>query len=262
MIDCDKTREHLDVLTAAERVKGGDVASHLETCSDCQQYVSELNQLDDQVRSSLLDVPVPEGLQSRLISSLQQELRDASPSVVKPLENHGRGNRSLSKALLLKFAFGTMTAAAVLVCVSFFWKTEDTVIVLNYENVKDQLVSQFEDFSDEDWDELPAFDNGFPSPADDNELSGWKFGRTVGQNLDHDPQHDVWTTKFSYKRWSGILIAMPASKVTNTPQSPSAGSGRKIAQWRSANGQVAYVCIVQEGPPANKLLDEIFSSFA
>ncbi len=253
MIDCQTTRERLECFTAQERANDGEVASHLEGCSDCNRFSEHLlsgraAQFDNKVASALRDVSIPAGLQDRLLAAIEEE-QSAKANILpissqKPTVNP-RGSRWMRVAQRL---IGGV-AAVLLVAMIMVWSQPDDVPSLSYADAKSELSKQFEDIAPAAWDDLPEFDGSFPTSRLDSTIRGWELSEAVGVDLGQDAAHDVAAFHFEFKKWSGTLIVLQTEQFNGTPTrtSPGSSSGRQIVEWQSPDGKLTYLCFVDEG---------------
>ncbi|MEW4489319.1 hypothetical protein AB1L42_14650 [Thalassoglobus sp. JC818] len=269
--ECDGIRQRIDCLPAGERETDDVLSSHLVGCAECRRYAELQTAFDQQLRQQLLDVAIPEGLKDRLLNATSaledydlkesvdavQSDETATDSDIPAKVRQGHRGRSL-----LKWVIAGTAVASVLVVMMFQWTPADPQQRLTYDAAKEQLLAQLQQMSPEDWDRLSPFDQSFETQGlVDPQLSEWTRSETVGLSLDDDPEHEVAVCEFRYRQWSGVLITFSADEFDGVPEQSYSASGQSILQWRSPGGDLAYVCIVEEGS-AEELLTQILGNFA
>ncbi|TWT56798.1 hypothetical protein KOR42_01530 [Thalassoglobus neptunius] len=269
--ECDEIRQRIDCLPARERETDDVLSSHLMDCPECHKYAEFQNSFDRQLRPQLLEVAIPEGLKEQILQSTSAlddcDLSESEDSVqnaeveaelVRPatVRQHQRGSS------LLKWVIAGTAVASVIVVMMFQWTPADPQQRLTYDAAKDLLLAQFQEMSPEEWDRLSPFDQSFETLGIvDPQLSEWTRSETVGMSLDDDPQHEVAICEFRFRQWSGVLITFSADEFDGVPEQSYSASGQSVLQWRSPGGDLAYVCIVEQGS-AEELLTEILGNFA
>ncbi|QDT33479.1 anti-sigma factor family protein [Thalassoglobus polymorphus] len=266
MIDCKTTREYLDSMTAQERAVNGEVASHLESCPDCQLFAEQLELFDHKVSSLLQAVPVPDGLQERLLSSLSQfesAEQDEQVNILKlPVQSH----RSQRWTILQRSLIGTV-AAVLIVAISLIWTQPEPTSTLNYADAKSTLQKTFSKIDASNWNRLAAFDQQeFQIKHLDRPLRRWTLSEPVGMDLGKSAAHDAAAYQFSYQiqdgpKWSGTLVVLPTAQFSETPKQtePESSSGMQILEWQSTDGTLTYLVFVDQGS-ADELANVMFSA--
>lgn len=261
-MNCQTLRERLDCMTAKERAVDVEVASHLDGCSDCRQFLTATKNFDQRVSSVLKTVPMAEDFLDRLLASVEEEVSSEPPPIAK------RMRRSKAFVIVNRIVV-TGLAIAVIFAVSSLWTPDHVDSQLDYAVAKSELTQKFFHITDNDWSDLAAFDHtGFKIGRLDSAVRKWNLSEPVGLDLSNDVAHDVAAYQFTYKRsprlkWSGTLLILPTEKFTGTPQEslPGSSSGMQILEWQSADGTLTYLCFVEEGS-ADELAGAMFGSIS
>lgn len=248
-MNCNIFRERLDQMTAQERAADAEVATHLSSCSACQQFASQIEKFDQRVCSQLHRVQVPEGLLERLLSQANEELKDTSANAptVKTANKArlGRSFTTISRVLSVGLAI------ALLLTVSLFWSPPNTETPFDYAVAKSELSEKFSHADDQSWTMLSAFDQSeFQIDRLDSVVLKWTLSEPVGVDLGNSSAHDVAAFQFAYQRsahqkWSGTLIVLPSSKFNGFPAEslPDPSSGVQMLEWSSSDGKLTYLCL-------------------
>lgn len=216
---------------------------------------------DDRVSLQIKNVPIPVGLQSRLLAAVQNSIQTenqtaAAPAATKSVPRPRRSLKTWTRLTLAAVAITILAGSRFL-----FWQPAEVESKLAYNQIRENLVKQFTSISAEDFAQLQPFDNSFAGPAADRELSGWQFGSSIGVNLNLTPDHEAVVSHFTYRKWSGTLIAVPTAELEDLPPDAQAGSGQQVVEWRSADKSMAYICIVHKGR-ASELLQSVLGGVA
>lgn len=244
MLDCLTTRQRLDSLPIRERHEESEVAQHLHGCSECQNYLARLNSFDQQMSIAIKDVPIPAELQQDLLTLISAELSEAAP---EPVITRHPTSRSW---LWIPRLSGGLVAAVLVVMIWSSWPQSDVSTPLEYTVVKQKLVEELSRIEESSWQELPEFDqHSFNIEEHDSALRNWSLSSARGFDLGNDSDHDAALYQFSFKKWSGTLIALPTSELSGAPEDFVAvpASGHPILEWRSTDGKLTYLCLVEHG---------------
>ncbi|MEZ5942712.1 MAG: hypothetical protein R3C18_15065 [Planctomycetaceae bacterium] len=210
----------------------------MRTCSECQQWLQRLRQFDSRVNEALADVPVPEGLEARLLAAIQSENMAVPPTaVVRP--------RSSFSGLRV---FLSLTAAVLLGVVWWLAEPDNSPATFEFAELQTRL--------QRDYSQVAAVE-ALPVTTDldcasvESELRRLRLHDPRGLELDSVAGSDAAAYAFRYKQWSGVVIAIPANRLQSGPASsvPASGSRQRSFAWQSRDQQWAYVCYVNSGPP-------------
>lgn len=297
MLDCSECLELLDLLTPGELGEDVEVTQHLQACVECRQHWERLQQFDSAVKARLLSVPIPSGLQSRLLESLRQldaancePVGDHERKLTSAGEAHAAtGQRQVSEVaeessartempaprprLLSRRQWQALSAGslvtAVLLAASFFWLSPRGPQAYEYAAVREGLAESFAQRSMVDWSEFEEFDHNFSIERLDGVLRKWQLTSPVGLDLARfsdlsgtaapTEAHVAVAFQFRFRQWSGVLVAIPTSELSGSPQQamPEAVSGATLLEWQSADGTFTFVCFVHRGS-ASDLVDATF----
>lgn len=265
MSDCHTTRVRLDILStqALSRQEGDaelEVSEHLASCAECQRYAEQLREFDARVTALLLDVPLPGGLQDRLLAAIEEATVCEEPAQRRS-ESRSVNRSNFSRRRLGRLVMAGMLAVVV-VAISMIWTQPESPSTFNYAEAKSQLRDTFSQMDDQEWESLSSFDRqSFQVDRLDSALRQWDLSEVpVGINLDEKGSHDVAAYRFAYQQWSGILVVLPTELFHGAPAqiSPRAASGRSVLEWQSPDGTLTYLCFVKDGA-ADQLAEAMFS---
>lgn len=222
-------------------------SAHLADCARCRTLVANREEMDRAIAAVCRDVPVPAGLENRLLDAVQAEL--ASNSVPAPDD---KPHRSKSPRRFRQIS----VIAASLLCLMFggwYWIDYSTVSLNKVtQAASQQLDSQVAG---------PLFSGAFepqqsaPTAAMDFSSLSW-----MDDYRELFPQRtslDIAISEFEFRSNGGrtirgALIIAPAAKIWSSPTATSMSSATPIyhsrfsaVSWR--DGDFVYVCIVQGG---------------
>lgn len=249
-MDCRTAQEMLEVVSSPDSAEFVEpelaaAAAHWQVCDRCQLVVSQRQSSDRLIGDLCRDIPIPIGLEERLLAAVDDEL--ASQDLSHPPEEPNNRRRGLSRRRMAVIAAGVLCVAA------FSWmllpNSSVSIEALTAEAVErmaeDELGNPFQGtfqpealFPEEDIRELQSF-----------EMSEYRRLKIPGSNA------SVAASSFSFKdrRWGtvrGALLVLPIEDVRPRPSATSmAGastiyqSGFSIKSWQS--GGFAYVCLVK-----------------
>ena len=261
-MNCQTFRQRLDCLTAKQRAVDVEVASHLDGCSDCRQFLAATDRFDQRVSSVLKTVPMAEDFLDRLLTVVEED-SSAEPLPIAKRIRHSRAFTIVNRLIV------TGLAIAVIFAASSLWSPDPVESQFDYAVAKSELTQKFFHITDNNWSDLAAFDyTGFQIGRLDSAVQKWSFSEPVGLDLGNDATHDVVAFQFSYEKsqrlkWSGTLLVLPTEKFNGTPQEtlPGSSSGMQILEWQSADGSLTYLCFVEEGS-ADELAGTMFGSIS
>lgn len=226
----------------------------LEHDPELDRAFRQQDALDDRISWAMSDVPVPEDLPQRLLSSLETpELPVAVPA--PSLAPHPARRRALAT-----FVAASLLAGAALW--TWIWSAQGQPF--DAEQFKLAVRTAWDR-----QDELPAFDGSFEA---DLPQGGWRSNRvefaegSLGYSSAHDGAHRVAVRRFSvwgqtHQRHDGLLLIVPVSDVADEALPPPQGnylsSGRAhyvdlpdgtslaVVSWQESNR--VYLCILPRG---------------
>ena len=229
-MDCQTALENLDCVRPdsddLDLPEMADARAHLESCDACQETFAKNQSFDRAVANVVQDVNVPDGLRSAL-----------------------PGTRNSRRRTVLR----VVSAACVLMLGAATWLWQSQPVQFTEADLLRQLPI--------DLSATDQFDKGFefalPAPWTGNPRL--RVGREFrGIDLDGKAGHDAAVAIFSYSPSrnapiSGILAAIPASRVAPLPESGTFAQadaqyiqkdGRRpvVAVWRARD--TVYVCLV------------------
>lgn len=251
-MDCRTARIQLDFLPdPAQRAVEGRLADHLEDCPDCLATLRHRQRIDDAIRRTLLNVPIPSGLESRLLDSLP--LADQlAPGADR------RGARGLE--------FGRRrTVLAVLglaLAVGLSWSLHVWTSPLRYANLQQLVAAKFLHDDPQSFERLAAFDQSFPVDPGNSEISRLQLSEVRGLDLNGDARQDVAVVRFSLRQSSGVIVVLPTSRSRGVPlmRRPQLLVGDTSFHWQSPDGQRTFLCFVHRGSP-REVADHLFGSW-
>lgn len=230
-MNCTDFRTELDTVTATEQASGA-AEVHLRECSDCRRWFSQVQAFDDQVRQALADVPVPAGLQERLLAEVATVRPAASQSKVKRF-----------------FRWRLAMALTLLLAVGGWWLMQRPAQpgTLDFVDLQERLQQQFA--SGVDSQSLTAM-SGLTCSSVEEDLARLRIANPSGLELDSVPGTDAALYQFQFKRWSGVVVAIPSARLSNPPANPVPAfrSGVRSLTWQSRSGEWSYVCFLHSGP--------------
>lgn len=256
-MDCQTALEHLDcVRPDSDDLDLPEMAAaraHLESCDACQESFAERQNFDRAVTSVVQDFDVPEGLRSSLLeASLSETSVEPSANADHPTAEVTTDNQIAANSRRRKLRVAVSAACAFMLGVGV-WLSQPQPVQFAAAKLPELLPI--------DLSETEKFDTGFefalPAPWAANRRL--QVGREFrGIDLDEDPGHDAAVAIFRYSPSrnapiSGILAAIPASRVEPSPSSASFAQadsqyiqkdGRRpvAAVWQE--GDMVYVCLV------------------
>jgi len=256
-MDCQTALEHLDCVRPdsddLDLPEMADARAHLESCDACQETFAKNQSFDREVIDVMQDVDVPEGLRSSLLEAPVGEASAEAPaSADKPTTEVAIENETAASSRRRKLRVAVSAACALILGVGVW---------LSQPQPEQFAEADLPELLPIDLSETEKFDTGFefalPAPWTGNpRLSVGREFR--GIDLDDKPGHDAAVTIFRYSPSrnapiSGILAAIPASRVAPLPESVSFAladsqyiqiDGRRpvAAVWRE--GDTVYVCLV------------------
>ncbi|MCB9952064.1 MAG: hypothetical protein H6824_13875 [Planctomycetaceae bacterium] len=220
----------------------------MRACSECQQWLQQLRHFDSKVSAALADVPIPEGLEARLLAAIESESAAAAPVVESPRRRSFTGLRVLL----------TLSAAILLGLVWWLSVPDNSPVTFEFAELQTRL--------QQDYSQVAAVE-ALPVATDldcatvEGELRRLRLHDPRGLQLDSVAGSDAAAYAFRYKQWSGVVIAIPTHRLQNGPSStaPVSGSRQRSFAWQSRDQQWAYVCYVNSGP-AEGFMRSVFGS--
>lgn len=256
-MDCQTALEHLDCVRPdsddLDLPEMADARAHLESCDACQETFATNQSFDRAVIDVVQDVDVPEGLRSSLLEISVGKTSVESPAAAdKPTTEVAIEKETAANSRRRKLRIAVSAACALMLGVGV-WLSQPQPVQFTAAKLPELLPI--------DLSETEKFDSGFelvlPAPWTANPRL--RVGREFrGIDLDDDPGHDAAVAIFRYSPSrnapiSGILAAIPASRVAPLPKSSSFAladsryiqiDGRRpvAAVWRERD--TVYVCLV------------------
>ncbi len=261
-MDCNSARILLE-LVPSELPDHADpdfqtAVAHLEDCMSCAKYL-EYRQEQDLIFSKLCrDVPIPDGLEARLLDALEQKLPAEEALSSLPEENTKTQTRS--RRIFSRRSF-VATASLSLLCLAVgfgYWAWKPAI---SLDEITDLAVQSIE--SDQFG---PLFVGPFNPEQlfpEESLLTPDSFREDSYRRLPGVPQRcNAAISSFSFvdqrgRKVHGALLIVPIGQITDPPpakyMSAASAEYRKLGyhakSWRPGNGYV-YICIVNggEGP--------------
>jgi hypothetical protein len=234
---------------------------HLEECPRCLEVVRDRRAADERIGHMIRDVPVPAGLEERLLDALRGPAAETSarvdgsdaatrPARVVPTRTPQRlSRRAWIRAGLVTAAASVLMGAAAWLVVEQQWGSRVTIAELS-ETAPLSLEG------------LPRFDGSFEADLPHRWTSSRQLtlGSPRGFSLSGGERHGAALYPFSVRAagsafTTGVLLVIPAREVKLPPEQSyfqAAGVsyvGRSaVVAWQS-DGFV-YVCFVKNGEAA------------
>ncbi len=262
MDNCVQVRARLQLLTLAEFAAVNAQEVHLQSCADCRQWSARALQFDAEVRSALNDVPVPAGLEARLLAAIEQATTEVAP---QDLSAPGLAVPSLQSVPVRPKRFWvwrTAVAVALLLALGGWWFLPTAAIAPAFEFAELQGSLQEEFSSSEVAPQLTSAE-GLDCTSIERELARLRLANPRGLELDNITGADAAVYEFKFKRWTGVLVAIPTQRLTGGPNTkvPTHVSHQRSFAWQSQNDEWTYLCYVHSGPEAG-LLQSLFGGLA
>ena len=224
--------EDVDMVAARE---------HLESCPECAQQLEEIRRADRLAAEAMGDVPIPAGLQERLLS-----LPEVTSSTMHQVDSSSNARRGFSRWV------GVVSACALLIGAFVigrnFFGPQTSLAELRELSADESMIAAWDDFDQSFEAELP-YEWRNRSLRVDEQIKGHTFD---------EQRHDVAAFSFQFlrgRRWfKGTLIAIPASEVTDLPSATRFSSANvvyirdEIATVAWTSDSTVYVCYVSGGP--------------
>lgn len=238
-MDCQHARQLID---AAGR--GGETpelraaVEHLDDCAACGEVTTARERFDARVSAAMADVPIPMGLQQRLLTALAAQSPLPAPAALP-----ASAGRHWPRRLML-------IAATLLMLLGWYWQRPQALPL-----PLDELYTQL-DRALFPVDGVSAaaepFDASFNAAPPDAE---WRdaIARSAPQGVDLDPRpgHDAAAYRFAAGRVSGWLLVLPRDRVANPPVAALPthdhlryGPRPQVA-WSS--DEYVYICVLERG---------------
>jgi hypothetical protein len=261
-MDCQTALDILEVVhpngDTTETPEVVAATEHVDSCADCESIVQTRHSFDDSVGQLIRDIPVPAGLEQRLLDNLAAHDRSKVSQAAAP----AKPKRSRRRWLL-----GAVSAAACCVAGVWIWYGMQPVdSPQSLADVRRDFAAEFDQV-----ELLPQFDRNFDVPLLGYE---WRSGRVVvdvssvnGYGEQADGQH--LTAVYSFRLADGrrpavrgALIVLREASVKAAPahQHFSAGRieyvGRRFAtvSWSDSSRGLVYVCVLPvDGDGLNRL---------
>lgn len=267
MKSCQTILQQLAGLSAEERACDADVVEHLARCPTCQEQAAAWDDFDSLLRSRITDVEVPKQLESELIKLVAAATDQHPASVIAP---QARGLApgpiaATSQTQSRWKIWGAVTATVMTVCLLALFSAlhaPQQSQPLDYHAVRSEISQQFFR-ADVTWEQYHEFDNSFPVEQLDRSLRKWRLSPAVGVDLGNSDAHDAAVFRFDYRHWKGVLVVVPTEATKQAPSEtiPVASSSRRVLEWRSADGELSYLCYVETGS-AMQLVQATFGSMS
>ncbi|GAB4154400.1 MAG: hypothetical protein Tsb009_31020 [Planctomycetaceae bacterium] len=131
--------------------------THLAECPQCRKTFEWRQQVDRKISDVMLDVPIPSGLKSRLLESLnldvEQQASDDSASNAVPQSSSPKSKATPARSLGLRIAAALTISAAILAGLFFLFPKQVKQSPFTLADVRSSANLQ--------WDQLSEFDQNF-----------------------------------------------------------------------------------------------------
>jgi hypothetical protein len=262
-MDCLTARTLLDA-SRPERRDWHDpelraAADHAQGCVECTKALAARDTFDSRLAVAMGDVPVPEGLQQRLLDSLAAESRTLAtlPAAASPPGRRTSIGRWLTTAAAVA---GIAVGGWWLFSGPSQWTFAEATALLNEQfPVAEGPLSL---------DALAPFDGSFDASVTDLLWQEVVSAPPVGLDLDGKPGDEAAVYRFSAGRArpiSGLLVVLEADQISDAPTASvptrqfSRYDPRPQVAWRK--GDRVYVCILERGT-LDDLLAEMYGGTA
>ncbi len=250
-MDCNQAREHLEriSLDVADQAdpEYSAAAAHAQSCNSCRRQLEDIAAQDLAIGEIVRDVPLPSGLETRLLQAVEREVASTSPLPAERQSSPTSRRRFFTRRLPLAMACVAFAAAG-------FWvwqlnsKTElDDLIALSVKSISAEADGLLFQGQYDPLDQFPPL--RFPS---DIELQD--FRRLSGT----DRSCEAAVLRFSFvdrqnRRILGALVMAPVESIVQPPTASSmAGAvveyrenGVHSKSWQA--GGFVYVCVIDGG---------------
>jgi hypothetical protein len=255
----ESARPDTDDLSAPELA---EAAEHLASCARCEAVFVKRQATDRKVGALMRDVPVPEGLQQRVLSAIEAESERAKsvpPPVRVPAPSQSRRGMPRSRRFALA---GSVVAIVGLASWGFVLLTAPVT----------SLPELFRELAEvDDLRNLPEFHGDaqlFTLPD-----SGWETGLVWNEShprglpshssIHHAALHS-FEARMRHERMAGILLVLFRRSISSPPDSAAGmptgpvdyveAGGRHYTVVAWSSGDLVYVCGVEGGADALELL--------
>jgi len=225
-----------------------DLANHLERCSACRQLADEIRDFDRRMSSLFPAIPIPAGLEDRLLEAVDQEFTSRRlPQESPPASPRKRRSWKI---------MAVTTALVMLSLGVVWWMQPSSDELLNYHGAGQLLVERFLKPTSA-WEELDPFDGNFDLGSSQTDLGLFQLSSPHGIDLGGGRSQDAAVFEFGLKSWKGIITVLPSQHFTGLPDMGSSNvrAGRSVLQWRSSDGKLTYLCFVHRGSAAELALE-------
>lgn len=231
---------------APERNEWVEFQEHIRECGLCRVAYDASRVEDARLRGSLVDVPIPEGLEERLQAALDQSDLAATVS--------GRWRRAGGR-------LAALAAMCLLAVSTLIWWIGGRV---SLEQVRQRVNAQVLE-SPRQFDDLPTVESMAGL------VPGWEWRALVrdepgrGLDLDSRPGLDACIFRFvdHATRVQGYLVVLPR-RLLNSPPANVLPSGIQYLPLPSSvwvSGEHVYLCVAQQGD-LSRLLRSLYGTSA
>ena len=229
---------------------------HLEDCPGCIAALRERNARDERIGSMIRCVPVPAGLEQRLLNAVQSAAEAAAstgsrPEMVSPAAPPPQ--QKFSRRVWIRAA--ALTAAASLLVGTAAW-------LIVEQQLGGVTVAELSDTAPLALEGLPAFDKSFTARLPER----WTISRRLtigparGMSLSGERRHGAALYPFTVESagsalTSGVLLVVPRRAIKSAPEpthfqaaNVNYFSRSAAVSWQSDG--LVYVCFVKNGEAA------------
>lgn len=282
-MNCREARRQLESIRpdAADRdaPEFAGAANHLAECSRCRTHFEAAQQIDRRIGRVMRDVPVPDGLQSRLLASLRDPAlalgdssgewpaaQDSQPAVDAPPP------RKKTRVRVLAAVVAACAAAIVLTWI--FWPPPPSVASpLSLADLRSDTTLDPSQLS-----QLSPFDGNFdarPPGGVWTRNPKITIDRRAKGDLERDGVHRValfgfWIRGNNGRELPGVLLAIPKDRLGDPPADnlptlddrPQHYARRASGVWYSfawTEGETVYVCFIRKRAGTLQMLQQAIS---
>ena len=245
-MDCQTTLQLLEMhpheVSGWRSVDKSAVLEHLAGCELCQNAAAEIHEWDSRLQAVMTAVPVPEGVRERLLSQLSK----SAPELATELNARTPTRRWLKWGVT-----GLSLSLALAAGMAFWWNSPSQMLTADVGSSAAEMLSR-------PGTSPAAFDGSFAAEITDDRWRKVCAAQPIGLNLDQRAGHDVAVYKVNLpkQRFSGWLVLIPVSRISDVPESPVPVSANyRMASW--SDGKYVFVCVADQGS-----LDKLLKQFS
>lgn len=267
---CREVRDRLDLTTAAPNPAGAD-AAHLRECSGCRDVVTRRQHFDTAIGAALVDVPVPAGLEARLLTLVAQDDGSLLSGVFPDAPEATAGSLAAGpdvtsapvrdRGIIRRWGWGVALSACVAVAV-FAWLPSPAPVTMDFATVQTQLQQQLGRSTPPEATIAVERDQ-WETQVVELDLAQLRVTEPQGIDLDGEAGADALVYAFRRPQGSGVVVAIPTKRLTGTlpGTTPRHMSQQRSFAWSARDGQWTYVCLVHSGSP-NSIMRSLFGGLA